>query len=86
MSLHLEWYDLSGFVGVLLILLAYFGLQAGRMRGDGLVYQLMNLVGALLILLSLVYDFNLSAFVMEACWVAISLYGILRARRVRRGA
>lgn len=86
MSLHLEWYDLSGFVGVLLILLAYFGLQAGRMRGDGLVYQLMNLAGALLILLSLVYDFNLSAFVMEACWVAISIYGILRARRVRRGA
>ena len=82
MSMH--WYDWAGLFGVLLILLAYFLLQAGRMRGDALPYQLLNAAGALLVLVSLLYAFNLSAFVMEAAWLAVSIYGIVRGRRNRR--
>jgi len=80
-SLH--WYDWAGLFGVLLILLAYFLLQAGRMRGDALLFQLTNALGALGILISLLYAFNLSAFVMEAAWLAVSIYGIVRGRRRR---
>ena len=82
MSMH--WYDWAGLFGVLLILLAYFLLQAGRMRGDALPYQLMNAAGAVLVLVSLLYAFNLSAFVMEAAWLAVSIYGIVRGTRARR--
>ena len=82
MSMH--WYDWAGLFGVLLILLAYFLLQAGRMRGDALPYQLMNAAGALMILVSLLYAFNLSAFVMEVAWLAVSIYGIVRGHRTRR--
>ena len=81
MSLH--WYDWAGLFGVLLILLAYFLLQAGRLRGDALVFQLTNALGALGILISLLYAFNLSAFVMEAAWLAVSIYGIVRGRQRR---
>ncbi len=80
----LAWHDLTGLLGVILVLLAYFGLQAGRMRGDGFVYQLMNLIGALLILLSLANNFNLSAAVVELSWVIITVYGMIRAHRIRR--
>ena len=81
MSLH--WYDWAGLFGVLLILLAYFLLQAGRLRGDALLFQLTNALGALGILISLLYAFNLSAFVMEAAWLAVSIYGIMRGRKRR---
>ena len=81
MSLH--WYDWAGLLGVLLILLAYFLLQSGRLRGDALLFQLTNALGALGILISLLYAFNLSAFVMEAAWFAVSIYGIVRGRRRR---
>jgi len=81
MSLH--WYDWAGLFGVVLILLAYFLLQAGRLRGDALLFQLTNALGALGILISLLYAFNLSAFVMEAAWLAVSIYGIVRGRRRR---
>ena len=80
----MHWYDWAGLIGVALTLLAFFLLQAGRLRGDGLVYQLMNAVGALAVLVSLLYAFNLSAFVLEGLWLAISVYGIVRGRRVRR--
>lgn len=78
------WYDLCGLAGVALVLVAFWLLQAGRVRGDALVYQLLNAAGAALILVSLLYDFNLSAFVIECAWVAISLYGIVRNRGGRR--
>ena len=84
MSMH--WYDWAGLFGVASILLAYFLLQAGRMRGDALPYQLMNAAGAVLVLVSLRYAFNISAFVMEAAWLAVSIYGITRTLRRKRRA
>ncbi len=80
-NLNLEWYDWVGIGGVLLILAAYFVLQTGRIRGNGLTYQLMNLFGASGVLLSLVYKPNFSAIVMESAWIAISIYGIVRGLR-----
>jgi hypothetical protein len=82
--ISLHWYDWAGLVGVALTLLAFFLLQDGRLRGDGLPYQLMNAFGAFAVVLSLLYAFNLSAFVLEALWLAISIYGIARGRRARR--
>ena len=83
--ISLPWYDWAGLLGVALTLVAFFLLQDGRVRGDGLPYQLMNAFGAFAVVLSLLYAFNLSAFVLEALGLAISIYGIARGRRARRG-
>jgi paired small multidrug resistance pump len=83
--LSLHWYDIAGLIGVAVMLWAFFLLQAGKLRGDAFMYQLMNAVGAAAVLLSLVNDFNLSAFVIETCWVVISVYGMIRSRSKRRG-
>ncbi|HEX3895436.1 MAG TPA: hypothetical protein VHW73_04435 [Rudaea sp.] len=85
MRLSLHWYDIAGLLGVAVMLWAFFLLQAGKLRGDAFAYQLMNALGAGAVLLSLVNDFNLSAFVIETCWVVISVYGMIRARGRRRG-
>lgn len=44
----------------------------------------MNALGAALVIISLCFDFNLSAFVIEAFWVVISLVGIGRWWRKRQ--
>ena len=85
MSLNIHWYDIAGLAGVAVMLWAFYLLQAGKLHGHSFVYQLMNALGAGAVLLSLVNDFNLSAFVIETCWVAISVYGMIRARGRRRG-
>lgn len=76
MTIH--WFDVVGLLGVALTLLAYLALQARRMKGDGVMYPLLNLIGAAAILTSLIYDthMNISAFVIETAWVLISIYGI----------
>ena len=67
--------DAIGFVGVLLILAAYFLLQTERLSTQQLSYQVLNGLGAALVLVSLCFTFNLSAFIIEIAWLLISLYG-----------
>lgn len=75
--------DGLGIVGVLLILIAYAGVQAERLDARGLPALGMNLAGSLLILASLVFGtFNLSAALVEGAWALIALYGL--ARRLGR--
>jgi predicted membrane-bound spermidine synthase len=70
--------DFLGNIGVFLIILGYLLLQLERIRSTDLVYSLLNLIGAVLIIISLMQEFNLSAFVIEVFWVIISFIGIIR--------
>lgn len=72
------WYDLLGSIGVFIIVLTYVLLQTGKMKSDALIYSVLNAVGATLILISLIYSFNFSAFIVEFFWVLISIYGIAK--------
>jgi hypothetical protein len=67
------WYDILGTLGVGIIVLTYVLLQLERVRSDQLSYSLLNAIGALLILISLYYTFNLPSFIVEFFWLLISL-------------
>jgi hypothetical protein len=79
MTFHLS--DLAGFIGVVLIIVAYLLLQLEKLPSSSPRYSLLNAAGALLIIISLIFAFNLSAFIVEAFWFLISLMGLLRALR-----
>mgnify|MGYP003586463016 FL=1 len=83
MALELAWYDWVGIAGTLAVLVAFFLLQAGKLSGTGIVYQLLNLFGYGGVLVSLLGKFNVSVFVLEAVWMAISAYGIMRTLKLR---
>lgn len=78
-------HDLVGTIGVALIVGSYFLLQVGRVQSSSLGYSLANAAGAALILVSLVYDFNFSAFVVELFWLLTSVLGAFITLRRRRG-
>ena len=80
----LAWYDVAGLAGSALVLVAFFLLQAGRLSGHGLPYQLLNLAGAGGVLLSLLGGFNPAVALLEGAWVLVSAYGIVRSLRSRR--
>ena len=79
----IDVHDVIGALGVTLIVATYLALQAGRLE-TGFRYSLLNGVGAAMILYSLIFDFNLAAFLVEAFWLAISIYGIWRSLRTAR--
>ncbi len=75
--------DLIGNIGVVLLMIAYLMLQLNKLRSDALAYSVLNAVGASLIIVSLIVDFNLSALLMEVFWVLISFVGIYRYFRLK---
>lgn len=76
--------NIIGLVGVILVLVVYYFLQAEKMSSEGVSYSLLNLAGAALIMVSLFVDFNLPSAVIQVCWMAISLYGLLKALRKKQ--
>jgi hypothetical protein len=75
--------DLIGNIGVVVLIVTYLMLQLNKLSSDGLSYSVLNAVGASLIVVSLLYNFNLSALLAELFWVLISLVGIYRYFRFK---
>jgi len=71
-------HDVIGNLGVVMIVGSYFLVQVGKMSGTGLPYTSLNGLGAALIMVSLYYNFNLSAFIIEFFWILISVIGMVR--------
>ena len=74
-----EWHDLIGNIGVMLVLVCYLLLQMEKLAAGNPLFSAINGMGALMILVSLTQEFNLSAFVVEAVWFVISIYGLVRS-------
>jgi hypothetical protein len=75
--------DFVGNVGVVVLMVTYLMLQLNRLSSDSLAYSVLNAAGAGLIVVSLLFDFNLSALLMEVFWVLISFVGIYRYFRLK---
>jgi hypothetical protein len=73
---NFDLFDLGGFVGVLLIVVAYLLLQLDKLPSSSLSFSLLNAAGSLLIMFSLIFKFNASAFLIEVFWFLISLIGL----------
>jgi hypothetical protein len=71
-------FDVVGMLGTSLVVGAFFQLQLGKLEATGLGYNLMNMVGAILLMISLSYHFNLASFVIEIFWIVASAIGLYR--------
>ncbi len=79
-----SFYDFLGNIGAAFIIIMYFLLQMKKVTSDSYAYSMLNAVGAGLIILSLLADFNLSAFIIEFFWLLASIYGIYNWKRQHR--
>ena len=79
-------FDIAGLLGALGILLAYAGVQMKKLDPHRPPALLLNLTGASLVLISLIEDFNMAAFLLEIAWIAIALQGLAAFAMKRRAA
>ncbi len=68
----------AGLLGVALYLVAYAALQFGLLRGSSVAYTVLNMLGAVFIMLSLVDAFNLSQMLISLSWIVLSIIGLTR--------
>jgi len=66
-----------GLLGAAVFVVAYFANQARWLDSRDWRFPAANLVGSLLILISLLVEWNFPSVVIEAFWAAISVYGLV---------
>lgn len=71
-------FTLIGFLGPVIFTVTYLLVSLNYWNGEQLRTHVWNLIGALVILVSLIPQWNLPVFVLEVSWSAISLYGMWR--------
>ncbi len=79
----LTWADAIGSLGALAVVAAYFATQMRLMNSDDLAFPVVNLIGSILIVYSLLQNFNLASMLIESFWIFISLIGIGQFFRLR---
>jgi uncharacterized membrane protein len=72
-----------GLVGVLAYLHAYALAQLQVLAITDWRYALLNIVGGVLVMYSLLWSFNLASFVAQAFWMLFTIIGLVKARRMR---
>ncbi|WP_282120956.1 CBU_0592 family membrane protein [Ruegeria atlantica] len=80
----LTFVDAIGSFGALIVVAAYFATQMRMMNSDDLAFPMVNLIGSILIVFSLMQNFNLASMLIEGFWIIISVIGIIQYFRLRR--
>lgn len=70
--------DIIGICGSVLFIIGFAYANLAKAM-DQLLFNALNLGGAILLLISLSVHFNLAAVVLEVAWGAIALAGLVRA-------
>ena len=81
-----EWHDILGNLGVFFIIGTYILLQLERMDSASYTYSILNALGAFFVVISLMYNYNLSGIIVEGFWAGISVIGLIRQWRLRHQA
>ena len=74
--------DIIGIIGSV-IFIGAFGYANWAASMNKLWFNALNLVGAVLLLISLSVHFNLAAVVLETAWAVIAFAGLISAWRAR---
>lgn len=74
--------DIIGICGSVLFISAFLYANIAPAMNK-ILFNIFNLIGAILLLISLSVHFNLAAFILEAAWAVIAMFGLISALRAR---
>lgn len=78
-----DWANVAGLIGSAVFIGAFAYANAAKSLNK-IWFNLANLIGAILLLMSLWVHFNLAAFTLESVWAMIATWGLIGAARERR--
>ena len=70
------WIDVLGWIGALQILLAYALISLKKVEGDSLIYQVLNIVGSIFLLVNTYYWGAIPSTLVNLIWTIIAGFAI----------
>jgi hypothetical protein len=68
--------DIVGFIGVTILLVAFFLNLTDKLKKDSLSYLAMNFIGAGIACFASILMNYLPFIILEGCWTVVSAFGI----------
>lgn len=72
-----------GWLGAALLLYGYAMVSSGRMSGDGRPYQLINLAGAVGLMVNSAYQSAWPSAILNLIWTGIGVVALVKLSRVK---
>lgn len=73
-----------GVIGMMCVVYAYLAIEKGWVDRNQRRFYLINLMGAILLTISLLFNFNLGSFMIEMFWIWISVAGLVRIKKEKQ--
>ncbi|MBK5215390.1 MAG: hypothetical protein JJE53_01090 [Candidatus Pacebacteria bacterium] len=73
--------EVIGWIGTVLIVLAYYLVSTNKISGTSRNYQLLNVFGALAVGVNVFKQAAWPAFTLEVVWVLIAIYSLIKHRK-----
>jgi hypothetical protein len=74
--------NLAGWIGAVLILIAYYLVSAKKIKGNSNTYQTINLIGAMLLIINTYYLKAYPTTFLNIVWALIALITLIKKRVV----
>jgi len=71
-------YEIIGWLGAVLILLAYLLLTLKKIRSNSRCFQILNLLGAIFVIINSLVHHALPSVGLNIIWVLIAIVGLAR--------
>ena len=73
--------DVIGWAGAVALLAAYGLVSAKRLDGDSLMFQLLNLIGAIFLIVNTAYYGAFPSTFVNVVWIGIALVTIIHVKK-----
>ena len=73
--------DVAGWIGSLLLITAYWSVSKKRMQPESFVYQALNVLGSVLLIVNTYYYGAFPSTAVNVIWVCIGLFYIAKSSR-----
>ena len=70
--------DVLGWIGAIEVIIAYVLVSTNKMTGESVIYQLLNLTGAILLIIQTLYLKAYPSAFVNVIWTFIAAYSIIK--------
>lgn len=74
------FYDVIGWIGMILVLIAYILISTGKIK-NGIIYQLLNLIAAIFMAIGLYPKNAWFSFTLQVIWGIVAIVALYKLRK-----
>jgi hypothetical protein len=74
----LSFIDIIGWIGAVAVIIAYAFNSSGKLTSSSVVFQLLNLVGAIFLIVKTYFDKSYPSMVINIIWTFIALFALIK--------